>query len=315
MSAQDFIVGDPIDSQVARKIQSLQKVFGDTSDGNARLNYIELQSATPWIRMQSGVSLSKSLAKKYGAEEGYDLAKKYVLFGLNTRIAEKQQVGGEFKEILRGYSTNQGDPIGYDYDSTYGFGHRPKPGILDMSIHSHNRFGSLRTAVVRFQCWTRDQIDALEVLYMRPGYSVLLEWGHSKILTTDGLGVVDMDLGINLYESGLDTAVKIRNRIVANKNSLHYGYDAILGVVKNFSWQVRPDGGYDCTTHLVTTGEMIESYKANFYLKQSVITDDLQENYKETIQDSPTGEIIWPALHKDTAVERPELGEFEAKIK
>ena len=263
MSAESFRVGDPIDGQVAKKIQSLQNTFGSKDDGQSRSNYIQLQSAIPWIRMQSGVSLSEDLAGKYGATPGYDLAKKYVLFGLNRRIESTEGVNRTT------YDPNYGDPIGYDYDSQFGFGHRPKPGIVDMNIHSHNRFGSLRTAVIRFQCWTRDQIDALEILYMRPGYSVLLEWGHSKILKTDGSGVIDMDLGINLYEDKLDTATEIRNRVLLKRTQLHYGYDAILGVIKNFSWQVRPDGGYDCTTHLVTSGEIIESYKANFYLSQS----------------------------------------------
>lgn len=314
MSAQNFRVGDPIDSQVAKKIKNLQKTFGEKTDGQSRLNYIELQSATPWIRMQSGVRLSEDLAAKYSATGGYGLAKKNVLFGLNARIENTATVDGkEVTQVL--YTPNQGDPIGYDYDSTYGFGHRPKPGILDMSIHSHNRFGSLRTAVVKFQCWTREQMDALEILFMRPGYSVLLEWGHSKILKVDGSGVIDMDAGINLYQDGLDTATAIRNRIVSKRDELQYGYDAILGVIKNFSWQLRPDGGYDCTTHLVTSGEIIESYKANFYLKQDLIAEDLQATYTEVVQDSPIEEIIWPTLYKDNDSDvYPDLGPIEAKI-
>lgn len=311
MSAESFRVGDPIDRQVAKKIQSLQNTFGSKDDGQSRRNYIELQSAIPWIRMQSGVSLTEDLATKYGATAGYDLAKKYVLFGLNRRIESTEDSNRTT------YSPNFGDPIGYDYDSQFGFGHRPKPGIVDMNIHSHNRFGSLRTAVIRFQCWTRDQIDALEILYMRPGYSVFLEWGHSKILRIDESGVIDMDLGIDLYEDGLDTATEVRERVLKKRTDLQYGYDAILGVIKNFSWQVRPDGGYDCTTHLVTTGEIIESYKANFYLKQELITEDLKKAYKESLQDSNIKEIIWPVLYKDNGFNEedvPKLGEIEAKI-
>lgn len=309
MSAESFRVGDPIDGQVATKIQSLQNTFGSKDDGQSRSSYIQLQSAIPWIRMQSGVSLTRELAAKYGAIAGYDLAKKYVLFGLNKRIESTEGLNRVT------YDPNYGNLVGYDYDSQFGFGHRPKPGIMDMSIHSHNRFGSLRTAVVRFQCWTRDQIDALEILYMRPGYSVLLEWGHSKILKTDGSGVIDMDLGIDLYENGLDTAVEIRNRVLKKRKDLHYGYDAILGVIKNFSWQVRPDGGYDCTTHLVTSGEIIESYKANFYLSQTVITEDLKEAYDEITQESATKVIKWPTLHKDTIVtDAPDLGDLQEKI-
>jgi LAS superfamily LD-carboxypeptidase LdcB len=302
----DYKLGVPIDKQVADKIKALQTVFGDTTDSTNRQAYIQLQQSTPWIRMQSGVKLDEEKAKLYGAGPGFSLAKRNILFGLNTRV-DSQDDKGNFN-VLQSYSPDDGVLPGYEVTSNFGI--RPRPGITNMNIHSHNRFGSLRTAVVNFQCWSKEQIDALEVLYMRPGYTVLLEWGHSKNLRVkaDGTATVeDMDLGLDLYK--YNTAESLRNAILTKKKTNHFGYDAIVGTIKNFSWKLRKDGGYDCSTSLVTAGDLIESYKANFFLSQTDINDELQEELKKAAQNNNVAtqgtRFIFPTLHKDTAQTAP----------
>ena len=85
-SATSFKLGEPIPSGPIKKIRALQTVFGEKGQSDSRSNYIQLQQAIPWIRMQSGVRLSEDKAQYYNAEGGYDLAKRNVLFGANTRI-------------------------------------------------------------------------------------------------------------------------------------------------------------------------------------------------------------------------------------
>lgn len=306
-SRADYKLGEPIDEGVTKKIKALQNVFGDSTSSENRQAYIQLQQSTPWIRMQSGVKLSDTKAKTYGAGPGYDLAKKNILFGLNKRVEATDETSGDL--ALQSYDPNTGVIPGYE--QTNDFGIRPRPGITNMNIHSHNRFGSLRTAVVNFQCWSKEQIDALELLYMRPGYTVLLEWGHSKNLkvNTDGsaAGVEDMDLGLDLYE--YDTAISLRNAILKKKVGNHFGYDAIVGTIKNFSWKLRKDGGYDCSTSLVTAGDIIESYKANFFLSQDTILVELQNEIKKAGENNNKfvqgTRFIFPKLHKDTAQATP----------
>lgn len=296
----DYKLGEPIDTGVRKKITALQQVFGDRTDSESRQAYIQLQQSTPWIRMQSGVQLDQRKAKLYGVSEGYDLAKKNILFGLNTRVDATDQSGNL---SLQSYSPNSGILPGYEQSNDFGI--RPRPGITGMNIHSHNRFGSLRTAVVNFQCWSKEQIDALEVLYMRPGYSVLLEWGHSKNLKVNSngtpAGVEEMDLGLDFYKYG--DAFSLRNAIRDKKIGNHFGYDAIIGTIKNFNWKLRKDGGYDCSTSLVTSGEIIESYKANFFLAQSRILDELKDELKAAAANNNIAtqgrRFIFPKLHKD----------------
>lgn len=261
--AKDFRVGEPIDSKVADHIKQLQKVFGEQS---SRSEYIELQSSIPWIKMQSGVVLDSSAASEYGTTAGNQLAKENILFGLNSRTVVTDENGN--KSLT--YSPDTGGLPGYV--STDDLGYRPKPGITSLGIRSHNRFGSLRTATISFQCWSKEQMDIIEVLYMRPGMTVLLEWGHSKVLESSD-DVVPTDYGID-YFTASDKMSEVISKIDGKRKSSNYSYDGIVGIIKNFSWKFRPDGGYDCQVSLVTAGDLIESYKASFYVEQSVITEE-----------------------------------------
>ena len=56
-----------------------------------------------------------------------------------------------------------------------------------------------------------------------------------------------------------------------------YHYDGIAGVVKNFSWSLRNDGGYDCSTYIVTAGDVAESLKINFYVSSKDIKQAINQ--------------------------------------
>lgn len=289
--AKDFKVGGPIDSKVASHIKQLQKVFGEQS---SRSEYIELQSSIPWIKMQSGVVLDSKAATEYGTTSGNQLAKDNILFGLNSRTVITDEDGN--KELK--YTPNTGGLPGYTFTSDLGY--RPRPGITSLGIRSHNRFGSLRTATISFQCWSKDQMDVIEVLYMRPGMTVLLEWGHSKILNSSDK-VVPSDYGID-YFTASDKMSKVISKIDSKRKVSNYSYDGIVGIIKNFSWKFRPDGGYDCQVSLVTAGDLIESYKASFYVEQSLITEEYQNqisNYQQNQASGSASTITYPPTAVD----------------
>ena len=50
-----------------------------------------------------------------------------------------------------------------------------------------------------------------------------------------------------------------------DKSKEHFGnYDALYGYVKNYNWTARMDGGYDCTTTVISIGEILESLKVGW---------------------------------------------------
>jgi hypothetical protein len=158
----------------------------------------------------------------------------------------------------------------YNYKSTSGvdnrLGLRPMAGITSMDIKSKSAYGSLREAVVNFQCWDIHQLEELELLYMRPGYTVLVEWGWTPYLNSKGNLVTTPPSVYDILNKGNTSRTKIFKDLY-NKSTLSGGnYDAMFGYVKNYQWSARPDGGYDCQTTIISTGEIIESLKVNYVL-------------------------------------------------
>jgi hypothetical protein len=50
------------------------------------------------------------------------------------------------------------------------------PGITGISVSYKNR-GSLKTATITAKAYNRTQLNVIDALYLRLGYTVLLEWG------------------------------------------------------------------------------------------------------------------------------------------
>jgi hypothetical protein len=271
-----FEVGKPIDVTAAEQLLLRQEVIGD----DIRLvgteqSYGFFFEKTPWIKLSSGVDLANTVDGRRVAQRllsnpsltGDELAKRNILFNLTEKdLSQISAASSLDPQALAGApikSKGLSDLPGYELSDTYGV--RPLPGILSMNLRTHNTFGSLRTATVNFVCWTVEQLEVLEVLFMRPGYTALLEWGHSRYLyreadtiKTDAVDTYAIDFfGTNKKRS------VIAGLLDRQRKKYQYNYDGMYGVVKNFSWSLRPDGGYDCRIDIVSTGEIIESLKIN----------------------------------------------------
>ena len=59
------------------------------------------------------------------------------------------------------------------------------PGLIGAKVEYY-KSGALSKATVNMKCYTRNQLALMDVLYMRPGYNLLLEFGWSQYLDNDG---------------------------------------------------------------------------------------------------------------------------------
>jgi hypothetical protein len=207
----------------------------------------QLNTRNAWVRMTSGVNTIDSKGQVTN-----ELARKYVLQGgtLLNNTSLRTGLGGG------GTST-------YDRLSPGGtsqrLGIRPMPGITGVDVQSKGAYGSLQEATVSFVAWDIKQLEELELLYMRPGYTVLLEFGWDYVKPSiPRYNILDIaaDTGVSLQEAFKDIYQKITD---SDGN-----YDALLGYVKNYNWSARDDGGYDCTTTIISLGEVLESLKCNW---------------------------------------------------
>ena len=178
-------------------------------------------------------------------------------------IEEIAETNGQNINLRGGFGSGgaYGDRI-MRSDANDGYGIVPMPGIKSAKINTVSKEGALREATVDFSCHNRAQLEVLEALYMRPGYIVLLEWGWDPYINNGG-GIENNEFtSLDLFFDPSQDFDILSERILKNKRDSGGNYDGFIGYVKNFSYKVREDGGYDCTTELISNNELLESFKA-----------------------------------------------------
>lgn len=223
--ASSKVIGGPFDRDVLNQLDLRSAIYSKKQDRTDE-NIQYLNSNIGWVKLTSSVNAGGSS----------ELANKYVFIaGTKGRFGDKT------------YS-----------NFTPGLGFRPMPGITGVQIRAINRFGVLKEATITFNCWDVAQLQELELLYMRPGFSALLEWGHSVYYKGANNFITTPSTVNSMFKEGT-TKEDIYKEINKLKKDSGYNYDGIFGFIKNFSWKYRQDGGYDCTTTLISIGEVIES--------------------------------------------------------
>ena len=289
------LIGEEISKPILKQIQNRQKMQGAgyNSESVKRdptvLNYLNNRNA--WIKMASGVSISGSLGieklngafaqspelvatnNDISALEGTGLAKNLVLFNtiqsINDYDPEKQQ------PYISRSGIRRDNLLSNSIDKMYGGlggnseGLQPVGGITDFTVESLNR-GSIRKATVNIKVYNKFQFNLVEILYLRLGYIMILEWGWDKyisdITTTPGTPptVTVEQMGPTIIEKSwftTDTFTQqsMLKEIDGLRRQTSGNYDAFFGKVSNFSWKVNKDGSYDITVDLITLGSVIES--------------------------------------------------------
>jgi len=179
----DKILGEVFDEYVDKQIKVRQKSLGKSQKSTDDL--VVFNSSTPWIRLSSSVEVdedrAKTLATNLGINQskivGNNLAKNLVLFaGTSDGANLSNRKGG----------------VGYGLESSYGFlsdreqGYKPMPGITGITANYKNN-GTLKQAQVNLTCFTRKQFEAIEAIYLRLGFTMILEWGHSVYFNNKGI--------------------------------------------------------------------------------------------------------------------------------
>ena len=277
------VVGEQLYPEISEQIKVRQRIYGSQNRTPQQLQY--LNARTAFVKLVSSVNIDDNFTptssellglQREGKLNSNSLAKDFVLFN-GTQDADTNQG--------RGGIARDGSIIN---NSAYGlggleFGIRPMPGILSAEIKTENR-GSLKTSTVRIKAWNRTQFEILDLLYLRLGYSVLLEFGNAIYFKNDGTYITNRPFSLedSFLKGGFSTQALLKKiqelRLQSNGN-----YDAIYGRVVNFSWSFVEDGSYDITVIIRSIGDVIESLKANV-----LVTDTTTRAGAQTQQ---TGEV------------------------
>tara|TARA_B110000238_G_scaffold200222_1_gene249607 strand:- start:873 stop:4034 length:3162 start_codon:yes stop_codon:yes gene_type:complete len=292
------IFKETLNRYVRKQLESRQKIIS-TNENRSNTPAFHAYTTNKYcnIRMASGVDITDNELLELTGEntkigkvvlendlKGYGLAKNYILQG-GTLLNPK---GAKTPAMRRGFP-GQGRPLGGAYgdplmrgNAKEGYGIVPMPGITDFNIRTKSAYGSLREGKVNFVCHNLRQLAVLEILYMRPGYPVLMEWCWDPYIDNKGKIVKGADIDTHYISNNVDffkgkmSQKNVCAEIARQREKSYGNYDAILGLCKNFSYSARPDGGFNCTTELMAVGESITSLKGkNYEIKdvQVAVTD------------------------------------------
>ena len=216
---QGNVVGEPIEDFVDSQIRTRQSAqfsgYGNSLRTDDQLKYLTNRNA--WVKLASSVSVlpdnrtpstpEEFVAQRYGLDfigTTIPLGEyKLLNIGINdtsnflgTKLAEKAVLFNTLSQYTpsgvlsnnRAGVTNANnlwnDGFIYGIGGTE-FGIQPPPGIIGVTVDSLNR-GSIRKANITLKAHNKFQFDIIELLYLRLGFTMMLEWGWDKYLDNNG---------------------------------------------------------------------------------------------------------------------------------
>ena len=289
--------------------------------------YRYMQERTPWVRTvpfaipqtiyRSGDPTKKVVSAKpphwrnwilYGAKAAqmhgsnhqeptlkYDTSYSHNLSGYGM---DRDKYGGP------GWTTTRSGPMYREsLSDTYedsgagaGVAGTPAPGIVNLNVSNKGDMGTIRRCSFDIKAYSLADVEALEMMYMVPGLSVLVEWGwfhpdfHVEPIEVETITDGKENRNTQLINETIlkktfdvDDLLNLDDPADARNNDPQGPragiYDGLLGVITKFSWNSAGDGTYDIKIDLIapgslSTGITCESYALGGKQKIESETDD-----------------------------------------
>lgn len=256
----------------------------NSDDVRTNENLLYLANKSAWVRLVSSVDVDEERDQEYFSRISnatintpQSLAKNFVLFGGTSKYKEANSYQLRSGVSYSDPNKTSGGAYGIlGKEEIQKYGYRPMPGIMSVNIETQGRLGSVRAAVINFKCWDKQQLDIIDTLYFKLGFTMFLEWGHTFFYTSDqpeivkateDYALVDPFRAIKIGDVGsvpnFPSKEEIYSQISETVRQTEGNYDAMLGMVTNFNFSYNQEGGYDCTLRLMSLGMLGDSIKIN----------------------------------------------------
>jgi hypothetical protein len=235
---------------------------------------------------------------------GNQLSKKFMLQGGVIPAGASSEgigAGGALYGGIGDFGSAYGNPslAGDGEDNLDGYGQVPMPGITSLEVETKSAYGSLRRAKINISVHNLRQLEVLELLYLRPGYPIVVEWGWDPYVNNEGeltpqnLSVENLlgTEGKSLFSKDIDQASIYRAIYKLRKDS-NGNADAFLGFISNFGFQAREDGGFDCFAELTSMGESLNSLKITPFKIPGKPSSNLEFVFDETDEEIKNPDAI-----------------------
>lgn len=249
------IIGGPIDQEVLGQLNRRKKIYSKKSSRTSdEVGYLHANGV--WIRMMSSVDVFKGKDQNGNKSYTNTHAKEYILAG-GTLVKDKPNqlragvhLGSQFGNKYSAYENNAE------------VGNVPYPGITAFQVGNKDSFGTVRLAKVEFTCHSPEQLSKLDALFMRPGFEVLVEWGHSRWIDDEGNIQTRAQRISQNYFFSPGNSNEIIQGLEKIKKMSDFNSDGFYGRVSNFQWKFEK-GSYDCSVDIISNGNLIESVKTS----------------------------------------------------
>jgi hypothetical protein len=297
------IAGYPIYDWAANQLNIRSEQGSQEKRDDSNLLYLANKNA--WIRVVSSVNLEPELSKYFTSTLGItlpsekSLAENFILYGGTSTYASKNM---NLRSGLDAYNL-----VGQQEIQDYGY--KPMPGITSVTIESTGRMGSLRQATINFKVWDKYQLDIMDALYFRPGFTVLIEYGHAKYYDNQNRLQSSEQFMINPFQESM-TKEDINLKLSTNTRKSYGNYGGMLGLVTSFNFTMTQDGGYDCTIKALSLGAVMGNYPINHV---STLSDVYYQQLKTYI-DNERKPAIKAALDQIEAEKLKAIQEAQNKL-
>jgi len=187
-----------------------------------------------------------------------DLASRTVFVRMCSNKSEVDNI------LISGGEQNE-NGISFGFNKTYkkgSTGIRGIPGIKDINVEYKGGFKAIRECVVNWSVPSIDDLDRLTPYFLTVGKTVVVDWGwvnaKNKSLKEQGISPFIIRRRNNTtneitYEVDQEIFTNPQQRVLDSAGD----YDAIGGQVTNFNYTLRDDGGFDCTTTIISLGSSL----------------------------------------------------------
>ncbi len=237
-------------------------------------------------KQKETAELVRKIAEELGDPNltGDELARRAVLFNGLSSVSKSEN--GDLSPNPQKFGISS-DPNSIWNNAAYGFGgaspfgYKPMPGLIGADITYYN-MGTLKKVTIQAKAFNVKQLEILDLLYMRLGYNILLEWGHTIYMDNEGNKQTLKDYVTEPFrrvfsKSKKNNQFNILKSIEKQRKISNGNYDAFFGPVTKFNWSFNDDGSYDITIEAISQGSVIESMNVGQNLPYEILEGEQPE--------------------------------------
>jgi hypothetical protein len=302
------VIGGPLSEGVSSQLKQRKNVLLKRNERTLEdLSY--LLSDTGWCKVTSAVDVDDNFDFKTPQVKG-DFT--------NIKAGNYQLFGGTYSTDGRkeGFIRENGEfanNSSYTDSTTQGI--IPMPGITSFQVTSQGTYGTLRAGSFNFSVHSTEEFDILEKLYLRPGFTLLMEWGHSTYVNNKGEFINTTTYYDEKKFLSKKNELELRRELLDIRSQNSFNYDFLYGFIKNFTWSFNGIS-YECQVDVISKGEVISSIGA---LYSTSTEKELEEKYKGKEKSSEVETVL--TLLKNSAgassyqEEQLDLGTIQDEVK